>query len=166
MSVDRPITRSTFAHLFKEILRTMSTIAEDVAALRTAITTKVDGLTAELAQAKTDLDAATAAKAAAEASLADAEAKLAAVDPNAQAELVAAQAEIQALTAELTPPAPVPAATLFTFVGDPSTIDPAAWTKAAVNTDQGVALYSPVDPAAAVDPAVWVAYTGATVPVA
>lgn len=158
MMPDRELTVQLI-HQFKEHNRIMSQIADDIAAIRGFITTITTNDAAKDAKI-TDL----------ETQLAAAQAQLAAVDPNAQAELTAATAEVAALKAELdaivNPPAPVPAATLFTQVDTTATVDPATWTRASVNTDQGVALYTPVDASAAIDPAVWTAYTGTTVPVA
>jgi hypothetical protein len=150
--------RHPLASLFEEIIHQlkeqntlMSTIAEDLSALTSAVeavTTSDSTKNAEIA----DLTA----------KLAAAEASLAGVDPNAAAELTAAQATIVELTAKLNalvPPVPVPSIAYFTFTGDPATVDAAQWATASVHGSNGEVLYTHMttDP---FDTTVWVAYTG------
>lgn len=89
------------------------------------------------------------------------------------AEVPAAAATVEQATALLggTPaavPAPPAAVTpeLFTFSGDPTTVDAAAWPKAGVVTDTGQTLYTWAGPPPAPVDAQWVLYTGTTQPAA
>jgi hypothetical protein len=59
----------------------------------------------------------------------------------------------------------VPVVELFTFTGDPATVDLAAWPKADVETAAGEQLYTWAGPPPAPVSAEWVAYSGPTLAV-
>ena len=152
---------SLFTHLLtemKESNRIMATIAEDLSTLTTDLgnlVTDDQGLRSQVTKL-TDENAALTAE-------------LATMDPTAQADLVTAQAQIVALSAQiqalLNPPVPVPSVPeVFTFSGDPTTVDLATWPKATVTGAAGEVLYTWAGaPPAPVD-AQWVQYTGVTQP--
>lgn len=62
-------------------------------------------------------------------------------------------------------PEPAPAAELFTFSGDPATIDATQWPVATVETDTGLPLYSWAGTGDAPVGTDWAVWTGATQPV-
>lgn len=63
-------------------------------------------------------------------------------------------------------PTPASPELLFTFTGDPSTVDTAAWPKADVETADGAELYTWAGEGPAPESAEWVPYTGETKPAA
>jgi hypothetical protein len=62
-------------------------------------------------------------------------------------------------------PAPAPAPVLFTFSGDPASIDTTLWAKADVQTDTGLPLYTWTGSGEATTGTDWAEWTGATQPV-
>jgi hypothetical protein len=146
---------------------------------------------AQLATDQGAIDAANTTASASQTALSEAQAAAVAEQAAVQTTIDALSAEKDRLVAELAalgttasvPPVDVPpappvdpappvtsAAPLFTFAGDPATVDGATWALAdviglAADGVTTVPLYTYVGPAGAnVDPAVWAIYTGATAP--